>query len=101
MARPRARAQSHLFLAVRRFARVVARMQLEGRESLQRAKEHFAIESDANRTCSDAKKKSGRETLAFFPGILEGLGNSGKLVGIISTYPGTSPTLWCRIMIKK
>ena len=29
---------------------------------------------------------------------MEGLGSSGKLVGIISTCPGTSPTPWCRIM---
>ena len=29
------------------------------------------------------------------PGVLEGLGSSRKLVGIISTYPGTSLTPWC------
>ena len=32
--------------------------------------------------------------------VLEGLGISGRLVGLISTYPGTAPTLWCRVMIK-
>ena len=36
-----------------------------------------------------------------FPEVLEGLGSSGMLVGIISTYPGTSPTPWCRVMAKK
>ena len=30
----------------------------------------------------------------LFPGVLEGLGSSGKLVGTISTDPGTSPTMW-------
>ena len=30
----------------------------------------------------------------FFPGVLEGLGSSGRLVGTISAYPGTPPTLW-------
>ena len=25
----------------------------------------------------------------LFPGVLEGLGSSGRLVGTISTYPGT------------
>ena len=29
----------------------------------------------------------------FYPGVMEGLGSSGKLVGIISAYPGTSPML--------
>ena len=29
-----------------------------------------------------------------FPDVLEGLGSSGRLVGIVSTYPGTSPRLW-------
>ena len=30
----------------------------------------------------------------FFPSVLEGLGRSGRLIGSISTYPGTSPMLW-------
>ena len=34
------------------------------------------------------------------PRVLEGLGSSGKLVGIISTCPGTFPTPWCRVMTK-
>ena len=29
----------------------------------------------------------------FSPEVLKGIGSSGKLVGIISTYPGTSPML--------
>ena len=29
-----------------------------------------------------------------FPEVKEGLESSGRLVGIISTYPGTSPTVW-------
>ena len=32
--------------------------------------------------------------------VLEGLGISGRLVGNVSTYRGTSPTLWCRVMAK-
>ena len=36
-----------------------------------------------------------------FPRVLEGLKSSGKLVGFISTYPGTSPTSWCRVLAKK
>ena len=32
--------------------------------------------------------------------FLEGLGRSGDLVGLISTYSGASPTLWCRVMAK-
>ena len=35
-----------------------------------------------------------------FPGVLEGLGSSWRLVGLISTHPGTSSTLWCEIMTK-
>ena len=33
----------------------------------------------------------GFKNLGFwlFPGVLEGLGSSGKLVGTMSTYPGT------------
>ena len=27
-----------------------------------------------------------------FPGVLEDLGSSGKLVGIVATYPGTALT---------
>ena len=44
--------------------------------------------------------KFGVQSTGFwcFPGILEGLGSSGKLVGIISTFPGTSSTPWCRII---
>ena len=30
-----------------------------------------------------------------FPEFLEYLASSGRLVGIISTYPGTSPAPWC------
>ena len=30
--------------------------------------------------------------------VLEHLGGSGRLVGFISTYPGTSPTPRCRVM---
>ena len=29
------------------------------------------------------------EGFCVFPGVLEGLGSSGRLVGTISTYPGT------------
>ena len=36
----------------------------------------------------------------IFPGVLEGLGSSGRLVGSISTYPGTSPTMWSQVMTK-
>ena len=35
----------------------------------------------------------------LFPGILEGLGSSGRLVGTISAYPGTSPML-CEIHVQ-
>ena len=31
---------------------------------------------------------------------MEGLGNYGRLAGIISTFPGASPTRWCRDMAK-
>lgn len=31
--------------------------------------------------------------------VLEGLRSFGGLVGIISTYPGTSPTSWCRCVM--
>ena len=31
-----------------------------------------------------------------FPGVLEGLGSSGKLTGTISADPGTSPTSYCQ-----
>ena len=36
-------------------------------------------------------KCSGSKTqvFVFFPGVLEGLGSSGRLIGTISTYPGT------------
>ena len=32
-----------------------------------------------------------------FPRVLEVLGSFGRLVGIISTYPGTSPTPCCLV----
>ena len=32
--------------------------------------------------------------------VQKGSESSRKLVGVISTYPGTSPTLWCRVMAK-
>lgn len=38
--------------------------------------------------------------LGQFPVVLEGLGSSGRLVEIISAYPGTSPTPLCRAMAK-
>ena len=36
-----------------------------------------------------------------FPAVLEGLRSSRRLVGVDSTYPGTSPTSSCRVMAKK
>ena len=36
----------------------------------------------------------------LFPGVLEGLGSSGKLVGTISTYPGTYKCPGSRVMTK-
>ena len=36
----------------------------------------------------------------LFPGVLEGLGSSGRLVGTISTYPGTYKCPWSRVMAK-
>ena len=36
----------------------------------------------------------------LFPGVLEGLGSSGRLVGIISTYPGTYKCPGSRVMTK-
>ena len=37
-----------------------------------------------------------------FPGVLEVLGSSGRLVGIVSTYPGISPMhgaeLWPKLL---
>ena len=38
--------------------------------------------------------------LWLFPGVLEGLGSSGKLVGTISTYPGTYKCPGSRVMTK-
>ena len=38
--------------------------------------------------------------LLKFPWILEGAESSGGLVRFISTYPGASPTLCCRVMAK-
>ena len=35
-----------------------------------------------------------------FPGVLQGLGSSSRLVGIISTYPGIPPTHWYRDIAK-
>merc|ERR1712139_317082 len=34
------------------------------------------------------------------PEVLEGLGSSGRLVGSISTYPGTCQCPWSRVMTK-
>ena len=46
-------------------------------------------------------ENSGYETMGFaFPRGPAGLGSSGGLVGTISTYPGTSPTLWSRTIAK-
>ena len=36
----------------------------------------------------------------LFTGVLEGLGNSGDLVGTISTYPGTYKCPWSRVLAK-
>ena len=36
----------------------------------------------------------------FFPGVLEGSGSSGRLVGTISTYPGTCKCPWSRVIAK-
>ena len=36
-----------------------------------------------------------------FRGILQGLGSSGRLLGIISSYPGTSLTPWHRVVAEK
>ena len=46
------------------------------------------------------KQKHGLYNVGFGhrPGVLEGSGSSGRLIGIISTYPGTSPTPWRRVM---
>ena len=38
--------------------------------------------------------------LFFFPGVLEGLGTSGRLIGTISTYPGTNKCPGSRVMAK-
>ena len=38
--------------------------------------------------------------VSHFPGVLEGLGSSGRLVGIISTYPGTYKCPWSRVLAK-
>ena len=35
-----------------------------------------------------------------FPGVLEGLGISGRLIGSISTYPGTFKCPWSRLIAK-
>ena len=37
----------------------------------------------------------------LFPGVLEGLGSSGRLIGSIPTYPGTYKSWWSRVMAKK
>ena len=36
----------------------------------------------------------------FFPGVLEGLGSAGRLIGTISTYPGTYKCPWSRVIVK-
>ena len=36
----------------------------------------------------------------FFWGVLGGLGSSGRLVGTISTYPGTCKCPWSRVIAK-
>ena len=36
----------------------------------------------------------------LFPEVLEGLGKSGRLVGSISTLPGTYKSSWYRVMAK-
>ena len=33
--------------------------------------------------------------------VVKGFGSSGRLLGLISAYPGTSPTSWCRVMARK
>ena len=45
----------------------------------------------------------GFKNLGFllFPGVLEGLGSSGRLVGTISTYPGTYKCPGSRVMTKE
>ena len=35
-----------------------------------------------------------------FPRVLEGFGSSGRLVGTISTYPGTYKCAWSRVTAK-
>ena len=47
-------------------------------------------------------KKIGFKNSGFwlFPGVLEGLGSSGRLVGTISTYPGTCKCPWSRVIAK-
>ena len=44
----------------------------------------------------------GFKNLGFgiFPGVLEGLGSSGKLVGTFSTYPGTYKRRWSPFIAK-
>ena len=49
--------------------------------------------------CSEHVRVLKRVFLAF-PGILEGLGSSGGLVGTISTYPGTYKCPGSRVMTK-
>ena len=34
----------------------------------------------------------------LFPGVLEGLGSSGRLIGSFSTYPGSCQCPWSRVM---
>ena len=34
----------------------------------------------------------------IFLGVLEGLGSSGRLIGTISTYPGTHKCPWSRVI---
>ena len=46
--------------------------------------------------------KNGFKNQGFWlsPEVLEGLGSSGRLVGSISTYPGTCQCPWSRVMTK-
>ena len=39
--------------------------------------------------------------LLLFSGVLEGLGRSWRLVGIVSTNLDTSETSWCRVIVNK
>ena len=45
-------------------------------------------------------KSIGLDNIGFgqFPAVWEGLGSYRRLVGLIPTYPDTSPTPWCQVM---